>query len=65
MLFALDIVCLSAMVSIRRLWFVLILLFCVYVLLRALFHSFVIIRLQAGSHLHMRLTSYLASHQMV
>ena len=45
-------------------WSVLISLFCVYVILRALFHSSAIMKLRIVSHLHMCTASYFTSHQI-
>ena len=42
---------------------ILMLLFCVYVFLRALFHSSVIMSLRIASCLHICIASYLVSHQ--
>ena len=44
-------------------WSVLILLFCVYVFLRVLFHSSTIMKLQIPFYFHICIASYLASHQ--
>ena len=42
-----------------------ILLFCVYVFLRALFHGSAIMKLRIASCLHICIASYLASHQIM
>ena len=44
---------------------VLILLFCVYVFLRALFYSFAIMKIRTALYLHICIASYLASHQII
>ena len=46
-------------------WLVLILLFCVYVFLRVLFHSFAIMKLWIALHLLIFIASYLTSHQIM
>ena len=46
-------------------WSVLILLFCVYVFLRALFHSSAIMKQRIASYLHICIASYLVSYQIM
>ena len=46
-------------------WLVLILLFCVYVFLRALFDSSAIMKLRIAFYLHISIASYLTSHQIM
>ena len=46
-------------------WSVLVLLFCVYVFLRVLFHSSAIMKLRIALYLHMSITSYLTFHQIM
>ena len=46
-------------------WLVLILLFCVYVFLRALFDSSAIMKLQIALYLYIYIASYLISHQII
>ena len=51
--------------KVKHCWSVLILLFCVHVFPRVLFHSSAIIKLQIASYLCMCIASYFTSHQIM